>query len=337
MRAMVFRPGGERLEEVPEPRPRVDEVLLRVEFCGICGSDLHAGEPDFHPGTVMGHEFSATVQEVGSQVEHVGPGDRVVVNPNGGWCGTCRECVQGRVNLCPSIWATSIGLARDGGLAPYVAVPERFVHRLPDEFSLKTAALVEPMGVALRTVRNSGIMVGDNAVVFGAGPIGLLVTTILAAAGANQIVVVEPNPMRRHIALGQGATDALDPKVTPLEGYFEDKGRPKYAFECSGSPDLVGVGLKVLGPRGTLSVTGFSRRPPQFDSAELLFKELQIRGSFIYTSEFPEAIAFLARGKVDFSALITGIVSVENAHEAFSAMRTSPDVVKYLVSDFNQG
>ncbi len=333
MRAVVFTPEGERLEDRPEPTPAVDELLLEVEYCGICGSDLHAAEPDFRPGNIMGHEFSGTVLEVGVAVEGFAVGDRVVVNPNGDWCGRCLACVRGEVNMCENVWNTAVGLARSGGLAPRVAVRARTAHRLPDAVPLDAAALIEPLAVALRTVRNSGIAVGQDAVVFGGGPIGLLVTTILSAAGVARITVVEPTLARRAIALHQGATDVIDPKETEVAEFFADRASaPQFAFECSGVAELVGQAVSVLGPRGTLTVTGFSRRPPTFDAADLLFKEITIRGSFIYVEEFGEAIRLLASGRIDVSALVSGVVSVEDAAVAFDRMRHSPDVVKYLIS-----
>ncbi|GAA2042751.1 zinc-dependent alcohol dehydrogenase family protein [Agromyces tropicus] len=334
MLAVVFGADGERVEERPEPVPAADEVLLRVEYCGICGSDLHAGEPDFRVGVVMGHEFSGTVVGTGRDVEGFSAGDRVVVNPNGDVCGRCAACVRGEVNLCANLWDTVVGLARDGGLAPYAAVRAQTLHRLPEQVDLAAGALVEPLAVALRTVRNSGIPVGEQAVVFGGGPIGLLVTSVLRAAGASRITVIEPNPTRREKALAQGATDVVDPYSTPVGEAFADPAvAPRFAFECSGVPQLVGEAVKALAPRGVLTVTGYSRRPPEFDAADLLFKEITIRGSFIYVSEFRDAIELLARGRVDVSALISGVVPVADADEAFSAMRSSPEAVKHLISD----
>ncbi len=335
MQAVVFTPEGEQLAEVADPRPQPDEVLLKVEYCGICGSDLHAGEPDFHHNTVMGHEFSATVVEPGSAVTGFSIGDHVVVNPNGDWCGSCPACVSGSVNMCPNIWPTVVGLARNGGLAPYTAVRSRVLHHLPESVGLKSGAWVEPVAVALRSIHNSGISIGQDAVVFGGGPIGLLITSILAASGAARITVVEPTPSRRSMAIQQGATDVVDPSATSVEEYFADQGAPAFAFECSGVAALVAQAVSVLKPHGRLTVTGFSRKPPSFDAADLLFKEISIQGSFIYVSEFAEAIRLLERRRINVESLISGIVPVAQASTAFEQMRTSPDAIKYLISDFH--
>lgn len=336
MEAIVFTGSGESLQMVDEPVLTTEQVLLRVEYCGICGSDLHAATPDFRVGTTMGHEFVGTVLEVGREVHEWKAGDRVVVNPNGNNCGECQHCRRGAVNLCPHLWDAAVGLTSNGGLAPYAAVSARSLRALPDEISFLAATWVEPLAVALRTVRSSGISVGHNAVVFGGGPIGLLVTSVLAAAGANEITVVEPNPVRRTMAQRQGATTVLDPTVMDPVQYFQEQPTgPMFAFECSGVAELTSVAVKVLEPNGCLVVTGLPRTPPTYDPAELLFKEIQIRGSFIYRGEFDEAIALLAKGSVDVSALTTGVVDVGHALEAFRAMRESPTAIKYLISAHN--
>lgn len=332
MKAVLFQPEGERFDVVNEPVAGPGELLLDVAFCGICGSDLHAGEPDFHRGTVMGHEFSATVSGLGDGVTGWHIGERVCVNPNGGWCGQCAHCVAGEVNMCPDIWRNAVGLARNGGLAAQTAVPARMVHRLPDTVSLESGAWVEPLAVALRTVHRSAAGIGDRAVVFGAGPIGLLVTTLLRAAGLAEITVVETSLERREKALGQGATAVIDPaSVDPVEYFTTSAPAPRFAFECTGVPAITETAVRVLRARGRLTVVGFARRPPAYRADDLLFKEIDIRGSFIYVEEFAQAIDLLARGIVDTTPLISGVVELVDAQQAFSAMRNSPTAVKYLI------
>lgn len=332
MKAVLFQVSGERLDAVDDPQAGPGELLLDVAFCGICGSDLHAGEPDFRPGTVMGHEFSAVVAGIGPDVSGWEIGERVCVNPNGGWCGVCAQCVAGEVNMCPAIWSNVVGLSRDGGLAPQTVVPARMVHRLPESVSLQAGAWVEPVAVALRTVHRSGAGVGDRAVVFGAGPIGLLVTMLLKAAGLAEITVVEMSPQRRAKATEVGATAVLDPaEADPVEYFTLHSAAPKFAFECTGVAQVTETAVTVLAPHGRLTVTGFARRPPHYQAADLLFKEIDIRGSFIYVEEFAQAIDLLARGVIDTAPLTSGVVDLIDAQTAFTAMRTSPAAVKYLI------
>jgi 2-desacetyl-2-hydroxyethyl bacteriochlorophyllide A dehydrogenase len=332
MKAVVFEAGGERFTDVPEPELHPGHLMLQIAFCGICGSDLHAGEPDFHYGTVMGHEFSAIVSGVGEGVEGWVIGERVCVNPNDGWCGHCAFCAAGELTMCPEIWDNAVGLARNGGLASRVSVPEKMVHRLPDAVSLEMGAWVEPLAVALRTVRRSEASIGDTAVVFGAGPIGLLVTMLLRAAGLAEVTVVETSPERRAKAAEVGAAYVINPlELDPVAYFSEPAKAPKYAFECTGVAEVTETAVRVLRPHGRLTVTGFARNPPSYRAADLLFKEIDIRGSFIYIEEFAMAIDLLARGVVDVSPLISGIVDLSDVERAFKSMRSSPAAIKYLI------
>jgi 2-desacetyl-2-hydroxyethyl bacteriochlorophyllide A dehydrogenase len=334
MQAVVFGPDRKpHVQEVSEPVPAADEVLLRVGYCGICGSDLHASTPDFRVGVTMGHEFAGEIVEVGADVEGWRTGDRACVNPNGDWCGACDFCRQGLYNMCPSIWDTVVGLVRNGGMAPLAAVKARTLHRLPDAVTPKQAAWVEPLAVALRTVRRSGLTVGNPALVFGAGPIGLLVIKLLRAAGASTITAVEPNDARAKAALGAGADHVIDPTRGPVEEYFPDPlSAPAHAFECTGVANVVRTALQVLRPHGRLTITGFAREDPSFRSSDLLFKEVEIRGSFIYIDEFPAAIDLLARGAVDVEPLTTEVMDFGSGPEAFAKMLPSSSTIKILLS-----
>lgn len=334
MLSAIFYPDGPHLEERPEPTPGPADALVHVEYCGICGSDLHASEPDFKTGTIMGHEFVGTVLEVGADVREFRAGDRVAVNPNGAVCGHCDMCRSGRANLCADVWKYSVGVARDGGLAPLAAVDQRTLYRLPDGASFRHAALVEPLAVALRAVRSSGISLGDSAVVFGGGPIGLLATALLRAGGATDISVVEPSPVRRAKAEVLGATRTIDPEAGAL-GDLLPGPAPQFGFDATGVPEVVKDAVAVLAPGGTLTISGWSKRLPAFAAQDLIFKEITVRGSFIYTTEFDQALAMIATGVIDVEPLISGVLPVSKVPEAFDAMGNSPEVTKFLISDRN--
>lgn len=333
MRAVVFTAEGPRVSEVPEPHPGPGQVLLRVEYCGICGSDLHAAEPDFRIGVTMGHEFVGTIVEAGAEASSWRPGQRVVVNPNGNWCGACANCARGETNLCPELWRDVPGLTTDGGLAPYAAVSARLLRAVPDGLEARTAAWVEPTAVALRAVRRSGLSVGQSAVVFGAGPIGLLVTSVLAAAGASGIVVVDRNAGKRELASRLGATAVIDPTATDVVASIAGLGdAPPFAFDCSGSPAAYRDALRVLRPNGRLTVVGLSRRPPELSAPDLVYKELEIRASFIYREEFDEAIGLLASGSIPVDELTTAVIPVGDVERLFAELAVSHAGIKYLVS-----
>lgn len=332
MKAVVFTESGEQLLDVPEPRPLADEVLVAVEYCGICGSDLHAAAPDFREGTVMGHEFAGVIVELGKDVAGWRVGQRVTINPNGDWCGRCPNCLVGDFNMCQHIWETAVGLARPGGLAPLTAVRSRVLRALPESATTKQGAWVEPTAVAVRSVHRSGISLGDDAIVFGGGPVGLLVTALLRSAGAGEITVVEISEARGQVAREVGADVVLDPTAVDVREHFGDTDHaPRFAFECTGVAEVTMQAVSVLHPHGRLIVNGFARRPPMYNAPELLAKEIEIVGSFIYVEEFDQAIDLLARGLVDIEPLTSGVVPVAHASEAFEAMRGSGSVIKYLI------
>lgn len=332
MKAIVFDGKGERLQEVSAPEVGPGELLLDVAYCGICGTDLHANEPTFTSGIVMGHEFSGTIAAVGSGVEGWAVGERVCVNPNGAWCGTCPRCLAGATNLCETLRKTSVGLAWHGGLAPQVSLPTRVVHRLPDSVTLEQGAWVEPTAVALRAVHRSGARLGDRVVVFGAGPIGLLVLQLLRLAGVVEVTVVEPSAQRRARAEKFGAAQVVDPTETDVAEILHGDAAPEVAFECTGVAEVSRTAVAVLKARGRLLITGFSHRPPSFEAVDLLLKEIDISSTFLYVEEFKQAIELMAQGVIDVESLTSGIVDLNEGVTAFTAMRdSSSDAVKYLI------
>jgi threonine dehydrogenase-like Zn-dependent dehydrogenase len=259
-------------------------------------------------------------------------GDRATVNPNGDWCGECAFCRAGDHTRCPQIWETVIGVVRNGGMAPYVAVNAMTLHRLPDGVSTKQGAWTEPLAVALRMVRNSELRIGDSAIVFGAGPIGLLVVQMLRAAGAGEITVVEPSAARAAIAQTCGADFVVDPFSEDLEARFADPvTAPQHAYECVGLPAVTETALKILRPRGRLTIAGIALEKPYFVATDLIFKELDIRGSFIYQREFAQAIELLDRGAVDIESLTSDVRPVAAAESAFGDMRRPDGAIKILL------
>jgi len=324
--------GKEFVGELPDPRPAADEVVLRVEYCGICGSDLHAQHQGFNIGVALGHEFAGKIVELGSGVAGFRVGDRVTVNPNGDWCGRCGFCKAGQYNLCTELFRTAVGVARHGGMAPFVAVPTKVLHRLPDGVTTRQGAWAEPLATALRGVRKSGLGMGDPAIVFGGGPIGLLVITLLRAMGAGTITAFEPSPLRAAKAAVVGADVVIDPLNVDVAEVFPDiASAPSHAFECSGVAAATDMALRVLRPRGVLTVTGVAAKAPFYQAPDLVFKELTIQGSFIYEGEFAMAIELLDRGVVDVEPLTSDVRSIGAGPQAFDEMRAAAGLVKVLL------
>ena len=306
MRAAVYR--GEHtivVEEVPVPAVAPGEVLLEISHCGICGSDLHLMMEDWGPpGMRGGHEFSGVVVDVGAGVEGWAPGDRAVGGPGPG-CGTCRHCVAGRTNLC----AERPGGLEGGpaGYARYTTIGTERLFRVPPDLPLRTAALVEPVAVALRGVRKGPARPGQRVLVTGAGPIGLLTVAVLRAEGVDDITVSEPGQLRRELAARVGATTVLTPDqlATPLMPTDMAEDPYQLAIDCSGRADAMEAALANLDRGGTLVLSGTGMRRPKFDPNRIILQELTVTGTVEYTpADYHAAIALLAEGGLPVDELI---------------------------------
>jgi 2-desacetyl-2-hydroxyethyl bacteriochlorophyllide A dehydrogenase len=321
------------LQEHPAPEPGPGEVLLRSNFCGICGTDLHAPDLDiFRPPVIMGHEFSAEVVAVGAQVSGWSAGMRVAVNPNGNICGSCPQCRIGRYNLCPTATQVEpLGICRDGGMAEYTAVPTAHLHALPDSVDSLRAAWTEPLAVSLRSVAHSGIRLGHDVTVIGGGPIGLLVVQLARRAGARRISLIEPSAMRRDVGHAVGA----DEVYAPAEHTAAVAGgalRPAdLVFECSGHPSAVQSAIDTVTPGGSIQLVAISPRPVTFDAMSAIAKEVQLNANFIYVNEFAQAIELLARDQIDVLALTTTVVGLGDYDAAFAALREPEATIKAFV------
>jgi (R,R)-butanediol dehydrogenase/meso-butanediol dehydrogenase/diacetyl reductase len=314
-----------RLETVPVPEPGPSDVVLRVAFCGICGSDLHeiASGPhavpvrEAHPLSgarapiVLGHEFSGTVVGAGPLVGFVRPGDRVAVEPNYR-CGRCTSCRDGDYHVCVGFGFA--GLMGDGGMAEYAVIPDYMVHRLPVGFDLAAAAVLEPAAVALHGVRRSGFEPGADAVVVGLGPVGLLVCALLRLRGAGRVVGFDPVPARRQMALDVGADVAWPPGPGAGAAVREMTGGDgaHVAFEVVGSQDATDLALACLRTRGELLLLGLvpELRLPAFD---MVNAEQRVTTSVGYRDCHPELVALVQAGRLDLSTVVGEVVDLADA------------------------
>jgi (R,R)-butanediol dehydrogenase / meso-butanediol dehydrogenase / diacetyl reductase len=307
MPAAVYR-GPRRLEveERPVPSPAAGEVLVEVSHCGVCGSDLHfVLEGWGRPGSVGGHEYAGRVVDLGAGVTGWAVGDGVVGGPRPA-CGECRACAAGRPSLCAGRDAPGAG-GPDGAFAGYVQVPAGALVPVPAGLDLRTAALAEPLAVALHAINRSGVAAGDRALVCGAGPIGALVVAALRARDV-EVVVTEPGEARRRLAAGLGAEvvlpDELD--VPP----FGDPGRVvegavDVAIECSGRASAMEAALTQLVRGGTLVLVGAGIDPPRFDHNRILVNELVVTGAFEYDAGgVDDAVGLLASGALPVDDLL---------------------------------
>lgn len=307
--AVYRRPGEVVVEGRPVPRPGPGEVLVEVDHCGICGSDIHMlldGWGD-KPGLVAGHEYSGTIVALGEGVEGWAVGETVVGGPSPK-CGGCRRCLEGKPSQCENR-AGSIADGHDGAFARFILVRATALLRLPPGLSPRHAALAEPLAVALHGITRSGVAEGDTVMVIGAGPIGALSIAALVARGIGPITAVEPGERRKQLARDLGAVEVWDPSELEVFPPWEPERIAERAahvvLECSGKKAAMEAGFHQLRRGGTLALVGAGIEHPAFDPNRFILNELSVVGSFIYDKGgFETALEMLASDSFPTDLLI---------------------------------
>jgi (R,R)-butanediol dehydrogenase/meso-butanediol dehydrogenase/diacetyl reductase len=338
-----------RVEDVAEPNgPGPTQVTVAPRWCGICGTDLHeyiagpivtAAEP--HPLTgarlpqIVGHEFSAEVVAVGSEVTRVRVGDRVSIMPLA-YCGRCEYCRRGLQHLCAVMACT--GLSTDwGGIAELATLEEYQVFGIPDEVTDEQGALIEPCAVAAYGVSRGGVQPGDSVLVTGAGPIGALAALCAAAAGAGAVYVSEPNPARREQAAGLGLGQILDPTSTDVPAELRERSGGlgvDVAIECAGHGAALNTCIASVRRRGTVVQTGLHVGPCEVEPMLWALNDLTIVGTWCYgVNDWPRIAAQIASGRLPVERVITGRLPIADAPAGFERLASgSAQDIKVLVS-----
>ena len=332
-----------KIQDIPRPRIESGEVLLKIEYCGICGSDIHAYKSGqlYSPGTVMGHEFSGTIAEMGDQVEGFEIGDRVAVSP-GSACRQCYYCIRGVPNMCIGSSTPTIGLSPDinGAFAEYVRIvnPAGQLTKLSETVSLQVAALTEPYSVAMHSIRKSRLQPGDRILVIGAGPIGLAVIQLLTLAGAGHITVIEKSEARIKQAREFGADEVLNPDVEGI-GLF-DKVRllnnfigPDIIFECAGFPDTFNMAVSLARRDGQVMVVSIIEQETPIYPLVIAVNEIDLKGCYGFVGDdFGHVIRFMSDGKLAADKMISEIISLDDiVTKGFEALLQAQDKLKILV------
>lgn len=330
-------------EERPIPKlTNPHDVLLQVNFTGICGSDVHywqhgrIGHYVVHDPMVLGHESAGTVLEAGSSVKTLKKGDRVAMEP-GIPCRRCVRCKEGKYNLCFDM-AFAATPPYDGTLAKYYILPEDFCYKLPDHVSLEEGALLEPLAVGVHITKQANIQQGDSVVVFGAGPVGLLVAAVARAFGAKKIVAVDINAERLEFAKSFAADTTFIPsKVSAQENAQKIKDEhdlpigADVAIDASGAAPSVQTAIHVLRTGGSYVQGGMGGDEITFPIMAACTKELTIKGSFRYSSgDYETALELVSSGKIDVKKLISRKVGFEEAEKAFEDVRQGK-AIKVLI------
>jgi threonine 3-dehydrogenase len=319
---------GLELIDVPVPAVGINDVLVRVQKTGICGTDLHIESWDawaqnaIKPPLTIGHEFVGEIVEVGANVTDFTPGD-LVSGEGHVVCGRCRHCLAGRRHLCAR--AIGLGVGRDGAFAEFVALPMTNIwHHWPG-VDPEVAAIFDPFGNAVHTALAFPIL-GEDVLISGAGPIGLMATAVARHAGARHIVVSEPNPFRRELAVRMGATVAIDPRERAFTDLFGDLDMVEgfdVAMEMSGNARALRDAIASMAHGGGVAILGLPTEDISLDINAVVMKMLTLRG--IYGREMYETwykMTVMLQSGLDITPAITHRFGYREHEAAFSVART---------------
>jgi L-iditol 2-dehydrogenase len=329
--------GHVELVEVEVPRPEEGEVLVKVKYCGVCGTDIHILHDEFPkavPPVTLGHEFSGVIHTLGAGVEDRRVGDRVTVNSAAEFCRTCEHCRAGLTQRCDA--RQGFGSGKDGAFADFVVARWDGLHALPDHVTFQEGAFCEPLSCATHAVmERSAVQSGDIVLITGPGTIGLLVLQTAKAVGAKAIMVgTEKDEERLEVAADLGAdrrvrTDRQDPEQV-VEEFTKGRGVDS-VFECSGAERAVNDSLHWVRKGGEFIQVGLFGRPIAVDYDQVVFREIQVKGSFTHNrGSWEKALALLRDRKVDMRPLISGEYPLDRWQEAFEKFENGVGL-KYLL------
>jgi L-iditol 2-dehydrogenase len=316
------------IEDRPEGKPGLRDAVVRIEAVGVCGSDTayykvgRIGDYIVDGPIILGHEVSGQVVSVGSDVANVSVGDRVAIEP-GTPCRNCRECMAGRYHLCPDL----VFLATppfDGALLEQLTIDARNLFPIPDEMSYEEGALLEPLSVGIWGCERAGLQAGDDVLVTGAGPVGLLAAAAARALGAGKVTVTDISDFRLGMARQLGFT--AERSDAPGNARFD------VLLECSGAPGVLAEGLRRLRPAGRAAMIGMSKEEAiGLPLSQLNVNELTISLVNRYNSTWPIAIDLVSSGRVDVKPLITHHFALDETADALTLSSRVTDSVKAVI------
>jgi len=315
------------LTDIPKPQIGPNDVLVQVEACGICGSDVHGYDGSSGrriPPIVMGHEAAGVLAEVGANVDLV-PGTRVTFDSMIS-CGQCRFCRTGQINLCDNrnVLGVSCGeYRRHGAFAEYVTVPQHIVYPIPDELDFATAAMIEAVSVAVHAVNITPIKLGETALVVGAGMIGLLTVQALRLKGCAEIWVADLCESRLELARQIGATRTISAKeITTTEQVLQwTNGQGvDIAMEAVGADATVQSAIASVCKGGTVTLIGNITPEVTLPLQSVVTREVRLQGSCASSGEYPECIGLLAKKRIDVEPLITAKIPLADAPTWFDRL-----------------
>lgn len=305
MRAAVFHGTKQiSIDTLPIPKPALNEVLVRVRVCGICGTDQHIyhdkpGSAEVHPPVVLGHELCGDVVEVGDGVSHLREGDRVSIDPNI-YCDTCKYCRNGRQHLCVNL--SAVGVTRNGGMAEFCSVPAANAYKLSDTLDYVQGAMVEPLGCCLHGIDKIHVDSTDRVAIVGGGFIGLIMLQLVRKFNPRWLSLIEPDASKRRMGSQFGANEVLLPsEAHEIYDSFD------VVVECVGRSDSMRTAIDLATRGGRVLMFGVASPETKVDlhPYSVFQKELTIYGSFINPNTHQRAIDLLEQGAIEVEQLIT--------------------------------
>jgi L-iditol 2-dehydrogenase len=325
------KPGATELRDVPVPAIGKTDVLVEVAYVGVCGTDPHLHKNvsafTFERPFILGHEFAGTIVKAGEEVTEFSIGDRVTAETHAQFCGTCALCRQNNYHLCRG--RKGYGFHVDGAFTKFVKVPERILHRIPENVTLKEASVTEPFCVAYKAlVSNSKIVPGDTVVVIGPGPIGILCVKVAQLCGAGEIIVIgtEGDDNRLMLSKEFGATIIInsmkdDPlkKILSLgDGYGAD-----LVVDTAGVAETLKLSMHAVRPAGQITKIGWGTKPIDFSIDPIVAKSVTLKGHFSHTWEVWEhCLTLMSKKMVDLNKIITHEFSIDQWEKAFELVET---------------
>lgn len=335
--AVFYEKHKLKIEDIKIPEIGLNDVLIKIKACGVCGTDIHIYEGDkgaaeVTPPTILGHEFSGVVSEVGTNVDQYKVGDRVCVDPNY-YCGTCESCRKGITNYCEHM--IGYGTTVNGGFAEYCVVNERQVYLLGDNTSFEEGAMTEPVACCLHGIDMCEIKPGHQVVIIGGGMIGLLMLQLAKLAGAAKVALLEPVESKRQVAKKLGADICIDPINVDVKKLLNNSGMTwiNTVIECVGRSSTIEQAIDIAGNKAVVMMFGLTK-PDETISVkpfEVFQKELVLKASFINPYTQKRALDLIDSGRLDVTSMVYEVCSLEKLEDILSKPEVHSNG-KYIIS-----
>ena len=335
--AVFYGKHNMRVEESPMPKVGAEDVLIQVKACGICGTDVHIYEGDkgaaeVTPPTILGHEFSGVVAEVGAAVTNVKVGDRVCIDPNC-YCGKCDFCRNGIAHYCTDM--IGYGTTVNGGFAEYCSVNQRQVYKLGDHTTFEQGAMTEPVACCLHGMDMCNIHPGSSVVIIGGGMIGLLMLQLARLAGAARTALLEPVASKRDVAKKLGADICINPLHDDVKAALVSAGMTwvNTVIECVGRTSTIEQAIDIVGNKGTVMMFGLTKPDDAISLKpfEVFQKEIELKASYINPYTQKRALELIDSGRLDVSSMVYAVEGLDHLADILAKPELRANG-KYIIS-----